>query len=250
MLRPSKRLTPKKRYTVGLRASERGNGAKIPDIDKINPTLNILDPMILPMTISLLCFTEATTDAASSGSDVPMPIANSAIIPSGMSHNWANVMVDDIIKFPPIGSIIHPNITINIGYAKRDVLDSDRGVSYEVRSNETHKNRIKIPNKPNPFQSVNENTGGIHNSSTTHVPIIRVWYPHSKFNFVDSTIGYIMPEIPKIRSELAMLLPIILPNTISGLLPNAANTLMINSGAEVPNETMVSPIINGDNLNR
>ena len=49
--------------------------------------------------------------------------------------------------------------------------------------------------------------------------------------------------IPRIRQVFAMLLPIILPMTISGLLLILAMTLMTSSGRDVPNATRVRPMI-------
>src|SRR3989344_1082861 len=51
-----------------------------------------------------------------------------------------------------------------------------------------------------------------------------------------------MAESPRISRILAMLLPKILPMAISVLPWMLAKILTINSGADVPNATMVSPI--------
>ena len=51
-----------------------------------------------------------------------------------------------------------------------------------------------------------------------------------------------MAEIPKIRNMLEMLLPIILPIPISAFPFRLATILTKSSGADVPKETIVSPI--------
>src|SRR5690606_25472963 len=61
--------------------------------------------------------------------------------------------------------------------------------------------------------------------------------------------GKIIAVSPKTRVILAMLDPTTLPIAISGKPSIAAFKLTINSGADVPNDTMVIPITNGDNLN-
>ena len=57
-----------------------------------------------------------------------------------------------------------------------------------------------------------------------------------------TVIGYIKPAIPNIINKLKLLLPMILPNTISDNPSKEATELTTNSGAEVPKATMVKPI--------
>ena len=58
--------------------------------------------------------------------------------------------------------------------------------------------------------------------------------------------GMIIADIPSTSNILAILLPITLPIAKSGEPSNAAKRFTINSGADVPNETTVSPITSGE----
>lgn len=62
-------------------------------------------------------------------------------------------------------------------------------------------------------------------------------------------IGSIKAVKPNTNEILAMLEPTTFPMAISGEPCKAAFKLTINSGAEVPKETMVIPITNGESLN-
>ena len=58
--------------------------------------------------------------------------------------------------------------------------------------------------------------------------------------------GVIRAAMPKIKKVLAMLLPIMFPNARSEALFSPAVTFTKNSGADVPNDTMVRPITTCD----
>ncbi len=49
-------------------------------------------------------------------------------------------------------------------------------------------------------------------------------------------------ESPRMPMMLMMLLPRMFPSTISVLPPSEAKKLMMNSGADVPKDTIVSPM--------
>ena len=59
-------------------------------------------------------------------------------------------------------------------------------------------------------------------------------------------MGRIKTVNPRTRAKFAILEPIIFPTARSGLPFKAAWRLTNSSGAEVPNETTVNPITNGD----
>jgi hypothetical protein len=60
------------------------------------------------------------------------------------------------------------------------------------------------------------------------------------FDFTDK--GNIIADMPNIAKILNILLPTIFPIVISEFFDIDANTFTINSGAEVPNATIVKPI--------
>ena len=70
---------------------------------------------------------------------------------------------------------------------------------------------------------------------------------HAVFDWTER--GVIIPANPKIINKLKLLLPKIFANTISWCFCAEAKTFTINSGADVPKATMVSPIANWEMLN-
>ncbi len=60
----------------------------------------------------------------------------------------------------------------------------------------------------------------------------------------------ISPDMPKIMNRLKLLLPMMLPKTISFKPSYAANVFTTSSGAEVPNATTVNPIASSETLKR
>ena len=67
-----------------------------------------------------------------------------------------------------------------------------------------------------------------------------------RIEFLLTVIGFIMAVNAKTRAMFEMLEPTTLPMAISGWFFNAAWRLTINSGAEVANDTTVTPITSVD----
>ncbi len=99
-------------------------GEIVPPTPKINNKLKILEPIIFPITRSVLFFKLAEIEVTSSGSEVPSAMANREIIVFGIDNSSAKYTVDSMTHFPPSGNKIMPRV-VNIRAFRKLILLSE-----------------------------------------------------------------------------------------------------------------------------
>ena len=226
------------------------------DIPIISNMLNICDPNMFPIAMSVSPFLVAAIDVISSGKLVLnatiVRLISFSLIPNILAISTALSTTMSPPIFSPIIPIVIPNIDSHTG----DVFLSFVFISISLfsLSNSSPFFAIIMLYIMNPIHSVSSIIPSsfvivficsfvpfMHRKNSIIVDIIVIGISNSRVSFLNFS-GFIIAHAPNIKNMFAMLLPTTFPMLMSECPSIADVTLTTSSGIDVPIATIVSPI--------
>jgi len=209
----------------------------------------MLEPITLPSAMSLWPLAAATTEEASSGSEVPTATMVSPISSSDMPHARANAIAACTHRSEPAISRPSPptmnSTVVQAAWVGCEAPASSSRTAADSRrdcwSMKSRKPR-KAPSINSPSQRVMPPSSASSHSSPEAPSMIGTSMRNMRMR---TTSGATSAEMPRMSPTLAMLLPTTLPIAMSVVPRTAADRLTASSGVEVPKPTITRPTTKG-----